>query len=130
MHQAMPFTLAVTHDLRLFRLRASISGLAAPQVYPNEHSSVTDGLAPASMGGLAAAYASSSSSSSSSSGHGGGGVWLPPPPTCTRNPSFLSPGPLIIGGVGDSGTSAVVTLTESAVSMRLCYDFGGSKVRA
>ena len=46
---------------------------------------------------------------------------------CTRTPAFLTPGPLIIGGVGDSGTSAVVTLAESAVRVRLCYDFGGSK---
>jgi hypothetical protein len=34
---------------------------------------------------------------------------------CLRTPDFLNPGPLIIGGVGDSGTSAIVS-----VYMHLC----------
>ena len=49
-----------------------------------------------------------------------------PPPTCTRAPAFLKPGPLIIGGVGDSGTSAVVSLCQSAVKLQICSDYGGS----
>ena len=51
-------------------------------------------------------------------GHGGA--------PCHRSDEFLSPGPLIIGGVGDSGTSAIVSLVQSSLSIGVCGDYGGS----
>ena len=45
---------------------------------------------------------------------------------CHRSSEFLKPGPLVIGGVGDSGTSAIVTLIQTHLILGVCGDYGGS----
>jgi hypothetical protein len=98
-------TLLTLPQVRQKLLEAGHAALQAAPAYPNEPT-------PLLGSGLGSNFLSRAHSS--------------PPPVCTRAPAFLSPGPLVIGGVGDSGTSAVVSLCQSAVTLRVCTDYGGS----
>jgi len=117
-------------QIRQKLLEAGHAALQSAHKYPNEP--VPEASSSGSGGGagnnnfvsntfhsLSQTFGSNSISAASSNNSS-------PPPVCTRAPAFLKPGPLIIGGVGDSGTSAVVSLCQSAVKLQICSDYGGS----